>query len=62
MFQSRDYLKSKGITHVINLGQLDPFGVAPNIDPDSLPGNVINMFTDSTKSQIMCAEWQKMRV
>jgi hypothetical protein len=37
-FQSLEYLNSKGITHIFNLGELDPLGVAPKIDPESLPG------------------------
>ena len=35
---SLDYLKSKNVTHVLNLGEMDPFGVVPKIDPSSLPG------------------------
>jgi hypothetical protein len=38
IFQSVDYLHSKGITHVLNLGEADPLGVAPIIDPLTLPG------------------------
>jgi len=33
-----DHLHSKGITHVLNLGEADPLGVAPNINPQTLPG------------------------
>ncbi len=38
IFQSVDHLHSKGITHVLNLGEADPLGVAPIIDPQTLPG------------------------
>ncbi len=37
-----DYLKSKGITHVLNVGELDPTGVVPKIDPASLPGQTFS--------------------
>jgi hypothetical protein len=33
-----DHLHSRGITHVLNLGEADPLGVAPIIDPQTLPG------------------------